>query len=112
MTALRNAEVWAPAHLPIEIGSLLVSAERRGRIDRTERLAFLEASRQFFELLDDVSSGPSAVITDLAIESGLSVYDAAYLEIAVRRSAVLATNDRKLIAAAIARGVAVISTQP
>lgn len=112
MAELRIGEVWAPAHLPIEIVSLLVSAERRGRIDRPQRLAFLEESRRFIELLDAVSSGPSIEIAELAIATGLSVYDAAYLEIAQRRQADLATNDRKLIAAAANRGVTTLSTFP
>lgn len=112
MALLRQGPVWAPAHLPIEIVSLLISAERRGRIDRQQRLTFLDASRQFIELLDAVSSGPSLAIAELAMATGLSAYDAAYLEIAVRRDAALATNDRKLIAAAAACGVATLSTLP
>lgn len=41
----------------------------------------------------------------LARESGLTYYDAAYLELALRRGAQLASRDRQLVAAARAHGV-------
>lgn len=43
---------------------------------------------------------------DLAREHRLSVYDAAYLELAIRRQLPLASLDRQLRAAAVASGVA------
>ena len=43
--------------------------------------------------------------TNLAREHGLSVYDAAYLELAMRRGLPLATLDDKLKTAAVAIGV-------
>lgn len=47
--------------------------------------------------------GPEYV---LATDYGLSVYDASYLELAIRRNIRLATGDRKLAAAARAVGLA------
>jgi predicted nucleic acid-binding protein len=41
-----------------------------------------------------------ANVLDLSLAYGLTVYDAAYLELAQRREAMLATTDRALIAAA------------
>jgi predicted nucleic acid-binding protein len=41
------------------------------------------------------------------MQYGLTIYDAAYLELAMRRRAKLATNDRDLLKAANACGVAV-----
>jgi predicted nucleic acid-binding protein len=48
---------------------------------------------------------------DLAMQYGLSTYDAAYLELALRRGVPLATLDSALIAAARTCGVA-LSLQP
>jgi len=46
-----------------------------------------------------------ARIISLAIKHRLSAYDAAYLALAVKEGAILATNDRKLAQAAFAEGV-------
>jgi predicted nucleic acid-binding protein len=46
-------------------------------------------------------------VLDLGRLHNLTAYDATYLELAMRRSAVLATFDRKLAAAARAAGVRV-----
>ena len=46
-------------------------------------------------------------VLPIAREFGLSAYDGAYLELAVRRGAPLATLDARLAKAALAAGVAV-----
>ena len=109
---LAAAELWAPAHFALEIASVLVSAERRSRIDRIERLRCLTEAQAAGVLIDPLSSIPSAEITDLALRLGLSVYDAAYLELAIRKAAVIATNDRRLIAAARDHGLDLLTTMP
>ena len=48
----------------------------------------------------------------LARQYGLTIYDAAYLELAMRRGAILATNDLDLAKAARAAGVALLSAAP
>jgi len=45
----------------------------------------------------------------LARRHGLTVYDAAYLELALRRAASLATLDTKLSSAAASEGVEVVA---
>ena len=45
----------------------------------------------------------------LARQEGLTVYDASYLELALRLAAELASRDQELLAAARRRGVAVLS---
>lgn len=110
--ALRTADLHAPMHWPIEIVSLLVTAERRGRINATERGLYLEQARALQAVIDFDAVERGLAISDLAIATGLSAYDAAYLEIAQRLRADLATNDRKLAAAAQARGLAIVSSNP
>jgi len=107
---LGTARLHAPMHWPMEIASVIVNAERRGRLTAADRARYLSEARDLQAVLDLVSSEPSMAITDLAIATGLSVYDAAYLEVALRLNCELATNDRKLITAATAGGVAVLST--
>lgn len=107
---LTEAELYAPMHWSLEIGSIMVTAERRGRITSEERRSYLEKAEGFQGLLDMVSGGPSVVITDLAMAMGLSVYDAAYLELAIRLGARLATNDKRLVNAATANALETLST--
>ena len=52
----------------------------------------------------------SATVLALARKHGLTAYDAAYLELARRMAVPLATLDNALAAAAVADGVAVVST--
>jgi len=86
--------------------SLLLTALRRGRIPETavyislDRLATIPLR----------NTGPSDAVTAarLAIKHGLSAYDAAYLELALRKHAPLATLDKRLAAAAAAERVAVL----
>ena len=46
-----------------------------------------------------------AALDDIAARHGLSAYDAAYLELALRRGLALATQDRALTAALTKAGV-------
>ena len=58
----------------------------------------------------DEESGKAAFhkISELADEYGLSVYDAVYLEVALRRGLALASRDRALVAAAKKCGINVL----
>jgi predicted nucleic acid-binding protein len=106
---LQTSAAAVPALWPLEVANVLLSAERRGRItaaDSARLIALLSA-------LDiDIDGGaPSQAFTrilDLAREQGLTAYDAAYLELAMRLGVPLATKDGALIAAAARVGVVVI----
>jgi predicted nucleic acid-binding protein len=58
--------------------------------------------------LDDAGIGGDSFVLMLSANHGLSAYDAAYLALALNRSAPLATLDRKLAAAARKEGVTVL----
>jgi predicted nucleic acid-binding protein len=86
-----------------EMRNLLISCERRGRIDaeRTAAaLAVLAGLPIIIEALTDDSS-----LLALARRYRLSVYDAAYLDLARRETVGLATLDAALAAAARAERV-------
>ncbi len=98
-----------PHHWEYEVANSLVSASRRGRQPSTQcrtRFELLKALPiNIDERAIDVASNRTL---EFALEHGLTVYDAAYLELAVRRSLPLATLDKALARAARAEGIEVI----
>ena len=108
--AERAARVYAdegatvPFLWQLEIRNVLLVAHRRGRLDSV----LLEQAFAKVEALGIVVDNDVVLrhVTNLAVKHGLSVYDASYLELAVRRDCPLATLDRRLLAAAVAEGVA------
>jgi predicted nucleic acid-binding protein len=102
---------FAPSLWPLEALNGLLMAERRRRVDarRRQRLAgFLRA----LPVTLDAETGDQAwtATARLAERHRLSVYDAAYLELAQRRKLPLATLDEDLIKAAKALGTTVLGT--
>jgi predicted nucleic acid-binding protein len=94
------------AHAPVlwwfEVRNVLVVNERRGRNDPPSSAAFLADLARLRIGLD--RDADSEMVLGLARTHRLTVYDAAYLELAVRIGAPLATLDRKLAAALAPRG--------
>lgn len=93
----------------LEIANALLSAERRGRLDRAkleQRLELLAA----LPISTDPDTGIHAWADTLLLARAqrLTLYDAAYLELAIRRNFELATLDRDLQRAARKMGVAVV----
>jgi predicted nucleic acid-binding protein len=105
-----GAEALVPSIWPLEISNALLIAERRKRIALAKVTALLfriaglpihvtrTESKQAFEQ-----------ILPMARQQGLSQYDAAYLELAVREGLPLATLDGELQRAAKATGVELLS---
>jgi predicted nucleic acid-binding protein len=86
-----------------EIRNSLLAGERRGRIDATQTA---EIIAQLDALPIDFDREPNdSAILALARAHGLTFYDAAYLELALRADARLATLDRQLARAARAAHV-------
>ncbi len=95
-----------PALWPLEVANGLTIAMRRGRIDAAFRGAAL-ADLALLDIATDQSTGSHAWDATLALADRfrLTLYDAAYLELAVRRSVPLATLDGALREAAGVLGV-------
>jgi predicted nucleic acid-binding protein len=90
-----------PALWHLEVGNVLVQAERRGRIAAGDMAARIELLRRLPITTDDETARRALRDTlALAREHGLTTYDASYLELATRRGLPLATRDRKLQEAA------------
>jgi predicted nucleic acid-binding protein len=88
---------WVPALWHLELANVLLGAQRRGRIEPAGIAAFLGALAAF-EIEVDPETMDAAWSRTLALagQYGLSIYDAAYLELALRRGLPLATRDRPL----------------
>jgi predicted nucleic acid-binding protein len=99
-------EALVPALFWFEIRNILVVSERRGRITEALTRQFL---RSLVLLPISVDSGPEEErVLRLARLHKLSVYDAAYLELAQRKSIRLASLDEALLRAAKAEKTKVV----
>ncbi|MCS6937867.1 MAG: type II toxin-antitoxin system VapC family toxin [Roseiflexaceae bacterium] len=110
---LAQTSALVPAIWSLEIGNALLGAERRGRLSQAESSRFLTLIRALPIEIEAVSA-PRMLndVVTLAREQGLSTYDAAYLETAMRNGLPLATLDTALWRAAERCGVSLIGSQP
>ncbi len=103
-----SARVYVPTLWPLEVANVLLVGERRKRITPADTAKFLSILGTFPITVDDETTTRAWSETlNLARSQGLSVYDAAYLELAMRRGLPIATLDAKLKAASLAVGVTV-----
>jgi predicted nucleic acid-binding protein len=104
---LRTEEGVTPCLWWFEVRNILIVNERRRRITEAGTASFLlHLSRHRLRL--DRSPDENAVLR-LARAHRLSVYDAAYLELAQREGLPLATLDDDLGKAAVTEGVSLVS---
>lgn len=102
----QGVPTYVPAHWCVEVANGLIMAERRKRAsqaDITEALGLVACLPVRTD--DETASRVGSDSAALARQYGLTIYDAAYLEIAMRRGASLATTDNALAKAAKAAGV-------
>ena len=100
---LRTAPARVPALWALEIGNILVGAERRRRISQARTVEFLGILGDLDIRVDpDVPGRAFRDVLPLAREQRLTTYDATYLELAMRLGLPLATKDTALIRAATA----------
>lgn len=104
LQATATHEVWVPALWLLEIGNLLLRAQRRKRITADKRRV-LAAAASALRIKVDREAVAIATLDEIAAGHGLSAYDAAYLELALRRRIPLATQDEALMAAMVKAGV-------
>ena len=99
----------APQSWPVEALHGLLAAERRGRISAKLR-ARLAGFLQALPITIDAAMAERAwaATAPLAERHGLTAYDAAYLELALRLALPLASTDAALVAAAREEGVGLV----
>lgn len=101
-------EAVAPAIFPLEVANALEMGRRRKRIETRLIDRFLTEMQKFRILIE-----PAISVTDvktlraLAERSKLTIYDATYLDLAMRRQLPLVSLDNALVRAAREAGVSV-----
>jgi len=107
--AMSGANLVVPALWLLEMANTLLTLLRRQRIDR-EGYTLARADLQTLSPIIDEEGSRLALtaIADLAEEYRLTVYDAAYLELALRRQLPLASRDSALNQAAAKCGIEVL----
>jgi predicted nucleic acid-binding protein len=106
-TRLLIEEAIGPPLWWYEVRNLLVICERRGRIEQADSDYFLARLDKYPIRIDPEIARDETLV--LARKHQLTIYDAAYLELAIRSSASLATLDSALEAAARAEGIEIVA---
>lgn len=107
---LADGEAWVPSLWPLEVANVLIAAERRRRLTAADSARFIELLMGLPIVVDDRSHERAlSQVLAAARQLGISVYDASYLELAMRLGATLATRDTQLSAAAASAGVPVFA---
>ena len=106
LDSLRTEEAVVPTLWMLEVSNGLLVAERRDRIDSATVTKFTRLLLSLPVAVDPAERGRAFGETRrLARAHGLTLYDAAYLELGVRMGVPLATLDGALAAAAETEGV-------
>jgi len=103
---LPDEDALAPGLWWFEMRNILLSSERRGRLEAASSNKALALLANLPIQIDHAAD--SASVMALARKHGLTAYDAAYLELALRAALPLATLDKALARAAQAEGVQLI----
>jgi predicted nucleic acid-binding protein len=104
-----GAEIVVPSLWFLEVANGLLAAQRRKLLTAIQRKEALERlSALTFTLDDEPGRTTFRKTSDLAEKHGLTVYDAVYLEIAIRRKVPLASRDEPLRKAAKRSGVKIL----
>jgi predicted nucleic acid-binding protein len=106
LALLTRTKCIAPSFLKLELRHSLIIAERRGRLQTSERLYVLETFLGLpIEYAVFPTDGQLAACEELAAGHLLSLYDSVYLEMAIRHGSALASLDRDLRRAADLREI-------
>jgi predicted nucleic acid-binding protein len=104
-----GARAWVPSLWHLEVVNSFAMAQRKGRIGAEGFDYALGQLNSFAISTDDETVFRAWTSTRrLAEQHKLTAYDAAYLELALRRQLPLATFDNALLAAAKATGAALL----
>jgi predicted nucleic acid-binding protein len=95
-----------PALWPLEVANALTVLRRRRKLTPDEARIAIEILRELPVVIDHEAAALAFTrLVDLASKHELTVYDAAYIELAMRRQLPLSSNDARMKQAAIRAGV-------
>ncbi len=101
--------VWVAGHWRLEVANSICMAERRKRLDAAGVAQAIGLLTQLPVMVDpETNEHATAETLSLARQHTLSAYDSAYLELALRRGATLATLDGPLRTVAKKLGVPIL----
>jgi len=103
-----GAEALVPSCFRLEFANAIRSGVRRGRMPASIGREMIIGVVGMDWNVDPTNADSIAVIHDLSVNHALTMYDASYLELAIRRGCAIATLDAALIRAARAEGVTVV----
>jgi len=113
MDRLVDGAALTPGIWPLEFANSLVVAERRKRLSEAEAVRAREVVLALpIQVVPDERERVLSSVLTLARDQGLSVYDACYLDLAMREGLSLATLDQGLREAAERCGVPVVPESP
>ncbi|MCE9501343.1 MAG: type II toxin-antitoxin system VapC family toxin [Leptospira sp.] len=97
----KGLNVWVPSIWWYELNNVLIVANRRKRISELRMIEIIELFQSMPISIDDnFSFDVFKTVNSIATKHSLSAYDSAYIELAMRKNATLASLDEKLIVAA------------
>jgi predicted nucleic acid-binding protein len=105
---LQTEAAIAPPLLPLEYTNVLRTACKRQKLIAAQAQEMLAMLAELPISIDTTVPSP-AQLFDLALRYDLTSYDALYLDLALRRSLPIATQDQALAHAAMVAGVGVVA---
>lgn len=103
---LTEAVAYVPSIWPLEVVNVLLVAERRKRISYADATRFIALLGDLpIEVVPDESENVMPVLLAIGRSNQLSGYDAAYLNLAMKKQCPIATLDKNLVQAAKSVGV-------
>jgi len=101
LESLEAGEAFVPAIWPLEVGNVLLTAERKNRLSQASAVRFLDLLQGLpISVEQEPPDRMLKEIFSLAREHQLSTYDASYLDLAMRLDVPLSTQDTSLVKAA------------
>jgi predicted nucleic acid-binding protein len=101
LESLEAAEAFVPAIWPLEVGNVLLVAERKKRLSHASAVRFLDLLGGLpIAVEQEPPDRMLKEILSLAREHELSTYDASYLDLAMRLDLPISTLDTSLLKAA------------
>lgn len=111
LTALKQSQAVAPSLLTLEIANVLARLESRRVVTQADSQRYIALLGRLNLTIDQATAIHALGDTlNLARRYKLSVYDAAYLELALRTGLPLATLDSDLAKAATTAGASLFGT--
>lgn len=94
---VNGGKAWVPALWHLELANVMLGAQRRGKIDKAGVEKFMATLRAFdIEVDDETMAAAWSKTLALGESYGLTAYDAAYLELTLRKGLPLASLDDPL----------------